>query len=281
MQALDRALALEPRHPPALLQKGLLTEQRGDWRGSGAHLSRRAGYRGAGDAVRRRPCARRSSMRATWCGRMKPRSRDAIEERVAAVRTRHGPEAARRADWCLEHSDRPASPLRLAADLPVLSRHSGTRVLRQRRIPPGSARSKRRPARFAPNSPPCSPRTAAELQPYVAYPDGVPLDQWKELNQSRRWSAYFLWNEGALHAEHLARCPRTAQLLRSAPQCDVAQHGPNAFFSILEPRTRIPPHTGVTNARLTVHVPLIVPPRLRVSRRQRDTRVGPGTRLGV
>jgi aspartyl/asparaginyl beta-hydroxylase (cupin superfamily) len=31
-------------------------------------------------------------------------------------------------------------------------------------------------------------------------------------------------------------------------------------FSILEPRTRIPPHTGVNNARLICHLPLIVPP---------------------
>jgi len=62
-----------------------------------------------------------------------------------------------------------------------------------------------------------------------------------------------LWNEGVAQPEHLARCPRTAEIIQSAPQCDVADHGPNAFFSILEARTRIPPHTGVTNARLTVH----------------------------
>jgi len=35
---------------------------------------------------------------------------------------------------------------------------------------------------------------------------------------------------------------------------------PTAVFSILEPRTRIPPHTGVNNARLICHLPLIVPP---------------------
>lgn len=98
------------------------------------------------------------------------------------------------------------------------------------------------------------------LEPYVAYPDGVPLDQWRELNRSRRWSAYFLWNQGAAQSGHLARCPRTAQALQAAPRCEIAQHGPNVFFSILEPHTRIPPHTGVTNARLTVHLPLIVPP---------------------
>ena len=32
------------------------------------------------------------------------------------------------------------------------------------------------------------------------------------------------------------------------------------MFSILDARTRIPPHTGVSNTRLIVHLPLIVPP---------------------
>jgi aspartyl/asparaginyl beta-hydroxylase (cupin superfamily) len=98
------------------------------------------------------------------------------------------------------------------------------------------------------------------LEPYVAYPDGVPLDQWKELNRSRRWSAYFLWNEGAARPEHLARCPRTAEVLARAPLCDLPGHAPTAFFSVLDAHTDIPPHTGVTNTRLTVHLPLIVPP---------------------
>jgi aspartyl/asparaginyl beta-hydroxylase (cupin superfamily) len=100
----------------------------------------------------------------------------------------------------------------------------------------------------------------AGLEPYIAYPEGVPLDQWKELNKSRRWSAYFLWNQGDAQASHLARCPRTAQALKGVPQCDVARRGPSAFFSVLDAGTRIPPHTGVTNTRLIVHLPLIVPP---------------------
>lgn len=32
------------------------------------------------------------------------------------------------------------------------------------------------------------------------------------------------------------------------------------MFSLLRPQTRIPPHTGVANVRLVVHLPLIVPP---------------------
>jgi aspartyl/asparaginyl beta-hydroxylase (cupin superfamily) len=116
----------------------------------------------------------------------------------------------------------------------------------------------------------------AGIQPYIAYREGLPLNQWKELNHSRRWGAYFLWNEGQRLEDHLARCPRTVAALAAAPQVDVPGRGPTAFFSILDARTRIPPHTGVTNTRLTVHVPLIVPQGcgFRVGGETREWKVG-------
>jgi aspartyl/asparaginyl beta-hydroxylase (cupin superfamily) len=51
---------------------------------------------------------------------------------------------------------------------------------------------------------------------------------------------------------------------------------PSAFFSTLAPKTLIPPHTGVTNARLVVHVPLIVPPGcwFRVGNERREWKPG-------
>ncbi|TLZ04743.1 MAG: aspartyl/asparaginyl beta-hydroxylase domain-containing protein [Gammaproteobacteria bacterium] len=100
------------------------------------------------------------------------------------------------------------------------------------------------------------------LQPYIDFPASMPLDQWRDLNRSRRWSAYFLWNQGEVHAGHLARCPLTARVLESGsvPRPRIVSRAPTAFFSILEANTRIPAHTGVTNTRLTVHLPLIVPP---------------------
>jgi len=100
----------------------------------------------------------------------------------------------------------------------------------------------------------------ATLQPYVELGEGVPLDQWRELNHSRRWGVYYLWREGTAFPDHLARCPRTVAALEGWPRCDVPGCGPTAVFSILDAKTRIPPHTGVTNTRLTVHLPLIVPP---------------------
>ena len=114
------------------------------------------------------------------------------------------------------------------------------------------------------------------LEPYIAYDQGVPLNQWAELNHSRRWSAYFLWNQGRREEDHLARCPRTAAVLSALPQVDVPGRGPTAFFSLLDAHTTIPPHTGVTNTRLTVHLPLIVPPgcRFRVGGEVREWQVG-------
>jgi aspartyl/asparaginyl beta-hydroxylase (cupin superfamily) len=69
-----------------------------------------------------------------------------------------------------------------------------------------------------------------------------------------------LLKDGVRVNRHLARCPRTAALLESAPLADVPGQAPTAFFSMLQPKTRIPPHTGVTNTRLVCHVPLVIPP---------------------
>jgi aspartate beta-hydroxylase len=48
------------------------------------------------------------------------------------------------------------------------------------------------------------------------------------------------------------------------------------MFSVLSPRTRIPPHTGVANTRLVLHLPLIVPDGcgFRVGSETRSWKVG-------
>jgi aspartyl/asparaginyl beta-hydroxylase (cupin superfamily) len=48
-------------------------------------------------------------------------------------------------------------------------------------------------------------------------------------------------------------------LLDRVPQPKMKGAGPNAMFSLLAPHTHIPPHVGVSNARLVCHLPLIVP----------------------
>ncbi len=95
--------------------------------------------------------------------------------------------------------------------------------------------------------------------PYVTHPDGVPLNQWAELNFSPRWGAFFLWKDGKRVADNCLQCPRTAAALDATGMADVPGYAPTAFFSLLQPHTHIPPHTGVTNTRLIVHLPLVVP----------------------
>ena len=99
----------------------------------------------------------------------------------------------------------------------------------------------------------------AELVPYIQYSDDVPLRQWAELNRSRDWTAIHLLRNGEIVEANAKRCPRTLQILDAVPQPAIGGCGPNAMFSLLMPRTAIPPHTGVSNTRLVCHLPLIVP----------------------
>ena len=95
--------------------------------------------------------------------------------------------------------------------------------------------------------------------PYISYPDDLPQNQFAELNNSPRWSAFHLHKMGKLVAENAAKCPLTMNALAAAPQPDLPGRTPASMFSLLKPRTRIPPHTGSTNVRLVTHVPLIIP----------------------
>lgn len=102
--------------------------------------------------------------------------------------------------------------------------------------------------------------TLPSFVPYVEIPAGQPKNQWTELDRSLDWSAHFLWRHGQRIDSNCQRCPATAALLDAMPMPRIAGRTPNAFFSVLRPGARIPPHTGVTNMRSVVHLALIVPP---------------------
>ena len=99
----------------------------------------------------------------------------------------------------------------------------------------------------------------AELVPYVQYDEHVPMDQWRALNHNLDWTAIHLLLRGELVEANARHCPRTLQILAKLPQPRIPGASPNAMFSLLAPRTVIPPHVGVNNARLVCHLPLIVP----------------------
>lgn len=73
------------------------------------------------------------------------------------------------------------------------------------------------------------------------------------------WDAFFFYRHGQRFSENHARCPRSSELLESLTLCRVENQAPEVCFSVLRPGSIIKPHHGVTNSRLVMHLPLIVP----------------------
>jgi aspartyl/asparaginyl beta-hydroxylase (cupin superfamily)/Tfp pilus assembly protein PilF len=99
-----------------------------------------------------------------------------------------------------------------------------------------------------------------DFTPYITYGADQPVAQWAELNHSPRWSVFHLVKDGRQVVDNAARCPVTMDVWSRTPSPDQPGRTPVALFSLLKPRTRIPPHVGASNCRLVTHLPLIVPP---------------------
>ena len=114
------------------------------------------------------------------------------------------------------------------------------------------------------------------IRPYVQMDKGTPQNKWSPLDGSLDWSACFLWEYGVRNDAICALCPETAAALESAPRNHIEGKAPSAFFSILKPGAHIPAHTGVTNTRAIIHLPLVVPEgcRFRVGGETRPWREG-------
>jgi len=272
--AVERALTLDPYHHLALLHKATLLERRGLPRQ--AAKAYRAFLQVVPPQLQQSPGLRQGVERAREVVAGNAAALESfLETRLAAVRASQAQAPQERFNHCLEvllekrrvftaqptfmHFPRlPALEFYDRAEFPWLAAfEQATAAIRDELLQSLAA-------------------DAGGVVPYVDYRDGLPLNQWRELNRSRRWGAYYLIKGGSPVPAHLERCPKTAALLAAAPLADVPGEAPTAFFSILEPRTRIPPHTGVSNTRLVVHVPLVIPPGcgFRVGSETREWRVG-------
>jgi aspartyl/asparaginyl beta-hydroxylase (cupin superfamily) len=259
LDAIDKALALEPRHLSALLQRGTYFDEGGDARNA-ARI-----YRAALDSV---PAGAEvpAHLRAAFDNARAKVEADAaglagaLEQPLAEIRARFGGQAQHRVELCLEqlmgkrraYHSKPT--WMYFPELPAIEffERSMFPWLEALESAAGDIRTELLRVLVADRE---------GLQPYIDFPAGVPIDQFRELNHSRTWSAYFLWNQSESVPNHIARCPVTARTLEEkVPRCRVTGRAPTAFFSILDPNTRIPAHTGITNTRLTVHLPLVVPP---------------------
>lgn len=270
MKALDRVFGLEPRHLLALLQKGSLLERQGKRRA--AAVSFHHALQTIRPGTKLPETLRPAIQHATDVVRENMAALGAfLEERLQAERARHAATSLERFDHCIASllgKKRIFTPQPNFLHFPKIA----TWEYYPREAFPWLAEIESVTAEVRGEFERVFAEDAGRLEPYIAYPEGVPIDQWAELNHSRRWSAFYLWRDGAPVEEHLTRCPKTAAALRRLPVADLPGYAPTAFFSILDARTHIPAHTGVTNTRLIVHLPLVIPSgcRFRVGSETRE-----------
>ncbi len=272
-RAVQSVLRIEPRHLLALLKKAELLEQRGKPRAAATV------YQNALQTIRSTPrlpgALREPVTRAIEAVRRNDQALSAeIEQAVAEVRERHPHANLERADHGLaaflgkRRIYHPQPTFLHVPKIPAYEFYRREDFAWLDEFEAATTQIREECERVL--------REDAGLVPYITHPEGVPLDQWSELNRSRKWSAFFLWRDGQRIDAHADRCPRTSALLERAPCADVPGYAPTAFFSILDKKTHIPPHTGVTNSRLIVHLPLVVPPGcgFRVGSETREWEVG-------
>ena len=258
-QALERALTLQPHFTLALIQKGSLLERTGKGK-QAARTYHRAlltlrpdtplpkSWQPVIEHARRTVLANLTEL-DTW-----------LRDRLQEMRAKHAAERQDRVDDCLGAI---VGRNRIYVQQPTYTHFPRLPAIQfyEREEFPWVAAVEKATDDIRAELQALLADSRGQFSPYLTHSPDEPLNQWRELNQSRRWSALFLYKDGERQEANAARCPKTLAALEQAPIVRIAHRGPTQLFSLLEPKTRIPPHTGTTNTRLTVHLPLIVPPK--------------------
>jgi hypothetical protein len=103
----------------------------------------------------------------------------------------------------------------------------------------------------------------AAFTPYVKSDPERPGSDQLGMADNPAWTAFYLWQNGEPVAANAQRCPRTMAALAQVPFARIPGRAPSVLFSQLRPGAHIPPHTGLINTRLIVHLPLVVPGKCR------------------
>jgi hypothetical protein len=80
------------------------------------------------------------------------------------------------------------------------------------------------------------------------------------LTDGRNWTVFpFYDGFGNLQVDNARKCPGIAEFLGS--RAGIGSIGCMAFFSIMNPKTHVPPHTSASNTRMRYHLGIEVPER--------------------
>lgn len=250
--AADRALALEPRNPRALVLKADLLTAAGDVRAASAHYA--AALKAAPPAPPpdlARDLQRAHDMRERFASHFHQHLRDALAQRgqdpALSARFSQSLEilAGRRRVYPQEPHvfylpGLPVIEFFDRADFPWLDGvEAATSDIRSELMNVLA--------------------DANAFAPYVEAEANRPGNEHHGMLNNPSWSAFYLWKNGEPVEENIARCPKTMAALAGAPLCGVPGRTPSILFSLMRPGAHIPPHTGMINTRLICHLPLIVP----------------------
>lgn len=98
-----------------------------------------------------------------------------------------------------------------------------------------------------------------DFAPYVP-PEAARQRIWKPLAGSKAWSSIHLIKAGARREAVLERLPVTDDFVAQLPLARCPPHAPECFISQLLPGAMLPPHYGLSNFKLTAHLPVHIPP---------------------
>jgi aspartate beta-hydroxylase len=255
--AIERALALDPRYLLALLQKGDLMERLGKPKSAALVYGAAIATVAPGTHLPS-PVVTKLEHAEKVVESNKRELETFLEQEVASVRQQHAGEDQHRYDACRDvflgkrrvYASQPGKML--FPYLPAIEFFPRHRL-------PWLAVLEAATDDIAAEAEAVLASDRSGFSPYVDFPPDAPIDQWAELNHSMDWSVYSLWRDGTRFEDHIAKCPKTAAVLAQLPLCDIPTYAPCAFFSVLTPGTHLPAHTGTTNTRSIVHLPLVIP----------------------
>jgi len=256
-QALEKSLAIDPRYVLALLRKGELLESLHEDKQAFFFYEAALDSLASGAPTPQQAAAALTHARDVVLDNRKQLEKF-LEQQVAAVRSAHAAADQRRFEACRDVYLRKRRVYHSQPKQILFPYLPGIEFFRREDFPWLDV-LEAATEEIAAEALAALAADRAGFKPYVDSPPGTPLDEWTSLNHSLKWSVYPLWHDGEQIPDHVQKCPRTAAVLAELPLCDIPHHAPGAFFSVLAPRTRLPPHTGTTNTRSIVHLPLVVP----------------------
>lgn len=275
MTALNAALVLQPYHLPAMLSKGSLLEEQGR-RKEAAAIYRNAMAFAPDTSHMPPPLAKSYEHAVAVVQADNENMRSFLLENLEAVQGKYGRDETKRFSECLQiftgfaRPQLPQPTMLYFPAIPPVSYFDRSLFPWIEEFEAATADIQREFQEIL-----ASP-AADEFSPYINYPPGAPVNQWGQLNKSRRWSTYFFWKDGVKNDDAYKRAPMTGKAIDRLPQFDAPQYGPAAFFSSLAGKSHIPPHVGSSNVRSIVHLPLELPGPawFRVGNERRDWKIG-------